>query len=691
MRRIGIKTQSVYMFSCAFFFLFLFGTKPLWSQDKNIPEFQGPHVSDELLIQVKAGVAREKIAEVLKGHGASIEQEIPQIRMKKIKLPAHALEKVKEVLSRDPHIEFVEENYLAEGSAIPSDVYYSSQWHLPMISAPEAWDISTGSNDEAIAIIDSGVDATHPDLSNKLLSGYNFLGENTDTRDVLGHGTAVAGAAAAQSNNLDGIAGVAWQNPIMPLVVLNSNNYATYYNIARAVIYAADRAVRVINISIGGTSPSSTLQNAVNYAWDRGAILFASAMNNATSTPYYPAACTNVMAISATTSSDTRAGWSNYGNWVALSAPGESILTTSNGGGYGPRSGTSFSSPIVAGVAGLIFSANPSLINQDVADILMENSDDLGVTGFDPYFGFGRVNAYRSLLAAIDSGAAALPPEDTTAPSVAITYPSNESTVRGGLTISVSATDDVGVSEVALYVNGSLYATANSSPYNFFWDTTLSSNGTYDIVAVASDLSRNAGQSESVRVYVSNDTTAPSVAITYPSNESTVKGGLTISVSATDDVGVSAVALYVNGSLYATANSSPYNFFWDTAQSLDGDYEIVAVAHDLSGNMGQSGSVWVDVANNSDTISPTVSITSPLDGSYVKGKLNINVTASDNVGVSRIELYIDGILKSSVLNRSSLKWSWNTASLSKGKHLVLAKGYDAAGNIGTRTITVYKK
>ena len=597
MRKIGFKTQSIFILFFGFLFLFLFGTEPLWSQGRNTPEYHGPHIADELLIQVKAGIHKGKIVEILMGQGASIEGEVPQIRTKKIKVPAHAIENVKEALSRNPHIEFVEKNYLAEGSIIPSDVYYPSQWHLPKISAPEAWNISRGSDDEAIAIIDSGVDPSHPDLSNKLLPGYNFLGGNTDTRDVLGHGTAVAGAAAAVSDNLDGITGVAWENPVMPLVVLNSSNYATYYNIARAITYAADRGVRVINISIGGASPSSTLQNAVNYAWNKGAILFASAMNKATSAPYYPAACANVMAVSATTSSDTPAGWSNYGDWVALSAPGESILTTSNGGGYGWRSGTSFSSPIVAGIAALIFSANPSLTNQDVADILMENSDDLGASGFDPYFGFGRVNAHRSLLAAIDSKLTAFPPEDTTAPSIAITYPSNGSTVRGDLTISVSATDDVGVSEVGLYINGSLYATATSPPYNFFWDTTVSSNGAYDISAVASDPSGNMGQPESVRVNV----------------------------------------------------------------------------------------------NNSDMISPVVSIISPLNGSYVAKKVSINVTASDNVGVKRIELYIDGILKSSVLNNSSLTWSWTTTFLSRGKHLVLAKAYDQAGNIGAKTITVYKK
>lgn len=597
------KFQKSSIFFLAFVFLAFFITTPLWAQGRIHKEYGSSYIADELLIQVKAGVQKGKIVDALKLHGASIEDELPQLRIKRIKVPAHAKEIIKNALKGNTHIEFVEDNFLAEGSAVPNDLYYSSQWHLPKISAPEAWGITTGSNDEPIAIIDSGVDLTHPDLINKLIPGYNFLSENTDTHDVLGHGTAVAGVAAALSNNLEGVSGVAWENPIMPLVVLNSSNYATYYNIARAITYAVDRGVRVINISIGGSSYSSTLQNAVNYAWNKGAVIFASAMNNGTSNPYYPAACQNVLAISATTSGDERAGWSNYGNWIDLSAPGEYILTTSNGGGYGSRSGTSFASPLVAGVAALIFSANPSLTNQEVVNILIENSDDLGPIGFDPSFGFGRVNAYRSLLKAI------------------------ESTI----------------------------------------------------------------ESEEMKELPSQDTQPPVISITSPSNGSTVKGELTIYVSATDNVGISEVSLYINGSLYATATSSPYTFLWDTQNSIDGAFEIVAIAYDSSGNMARSESVWINV-KNSDTIPPIVSIISPVDGSYcTKKSITISVTASDDKEIARIELYIDGMLKAYVENKTSLNWLWNTSLLSKGGHVILAKAYDPAGNVGVKTITVYKR
>jgi thermitase len=551
------------------------------------------YIGDELLVQPKAGVPDEKLSEIFRGAGAFVTGEIPQIRVKQIKVPAHALETVKTALARNPHINFAENNFLASASGTPNDSYYPSQWHLSKIYAPEGWDINTGSNDVPIAIIDSGVDPTHPDLSSKLLPGYNFLRDNADTHDVLGHGTAVAGSAAASSNNYTGVTGVAWNNPIVPLVVLNSNNYAAYSDIASAIIYAADRGIKVINISIGGSGSSSTLQNAVNYSWNKGAVIFASAMNNASSTPYYPAACNNVVAVSATTKDDTLASFSSYGDWVDISAPGVSIYTTNNGGSYGSWSGTSFSSPISAGLAALIMSANPSLTNQQAVDIIKNNADDLGAPGFDSYYGWGRINVYRSLLAAVNSA----PQPDTIPPATSITYPADGSTIAGAITVSVSSTDNAGVTKVELYINSQLLLSDNAEPYNFYWDT----------------------------------------------------------------------------------NSVP-----------DGIYYLETIAYDSSGNVGKSNAITVYVSNPKDTIAPVVSITSPQNGSYVARMQKINIKATDNVGVGKLELYIDGILKSVATNQNTFTYTWDTRKEAKGNHGISTKAYDAAGNVGGYAITVYK-
>ena len=170
--------------------------------------------------------------------------------------------------------------------------------------------------------------------------------------------------------------------------------------VAAAIEYAADHGARVINISIGGPNPSALLQSAVDHAWAKGAAIFASAMNYGTGELEYPAACGHVIAVSATDSNDHLASFSNYGNWISLAAPGTNILTTMDGGGYGYWFGTSFSSPIVAGVAALCLAVNPSLTNAALVTLLEQTADDIGNPGKDSSFGWGRINAYRAVRAA---------------------------------------------------------------------------------------------------------------------------------------------------------------------------------------------------------------------------------------------------------------------------------------------------
>lgn len=543
-------------------------------------------VVDELLVQAKAGVGKDKFEAALDGLGATNAEDIPQIRVKKIKVPPQALEKVKAALAKNPHVKFVENNYLATSATTPDDLSYASQWHLPKISAPTGWDISTGSPVVDIAVIDSGIDPSHPDLNGKLLPGYNFVGGNTDTHDIMGHGTAVAGAAAAIGNNSIGVAGVAWQNKLMPLVVLDATNYASYSNIANAVLYAADHGVRVINISIAGSSSSTTLQNAINYAWNKGVIIIAAAANNSTSTPYYPAACANVMAISATTSSDTLASFSNYGSWITLSAPGTSIYTTNNGGGYGAWNGTSFSSPITAGLAALVLSTNPLLSNAQAVDIMKQNADDIGTAGVDPSFGYGRINVYKSLTAARNT----MPQTDTTAPAAVITAPASGTTLSGAVQTNVSATDNLGVTKVELYVNDSLIASDTTAPYSFYWDTTDFADGNYTLYAIASDAAGNAGQSSQVHVTIRNslDTIAPVASISSPANGVSIAGvsKVVIAASATDNVGVTRLELYIDGSLKSSSTAGSLSWNWNTRKVASGAHVILVKAYDSAGNVG---------------------------------------------------------------------------------------------------------
>ena len=270
--------------------------------------------------------------------------------LRSIRVPERAAQTVLAALQRNKDVEYAEPDFEAQALGTANDPYYTggNQWYLSKIQAPGAWDYSTGSSGVIVGIIDTGVLTSHPDLAGKVLAGYDFVNNDADASDDNGHGTAAAGATSAASNNLAGMASVAWGNPILPVKVLGADGSGTYSGIANGITWAADKGARIINLSLGGTSSSRTLQDAVNYAWNKKAVLVAAAGNNGNDTALYPAACSNVVAVSATNSSDSRPSWSNYGSYVDVAAPGESILTLYGADSYAYWNGTSFSSPVAS-------------------------------------------------------------------------------------------------------------------------------------------------------------------------------------------------------------------------------------------------------------------------------------------------------------------------------------------------------
>ncbi|MEO7650831.1 MAG: S8 family serine peptidase [Bryobacteraceae bacterium] len=555
---------------------------------------QGKRVSGQLLVQPRNGAVASKVNQALATHGASIKQTLTKLNVHVIQVPEPALERVRDALSKTGLFTFVEQDAIASGAAVPNDPNYVYQWHLTTISAPAAWDINTGSAAVVVAVIDSGVDSTHPDLASKLVPGWSFLNGTSNTADVLGHGTAVAGAIAAATNNGVGVAGVSWNSLIMPLVVLDSNNSASYSNIANAIIYAADRGVRIMNVSITGASSSSTMQSAINYAWSKGSVVFAAAGNSTSTALFYPASCENAVAVSSTGQTDALSYFSNSGSWIDLSAPGESIFTAFNGGGYGYKSGTSFSSPIAAGVGSLALSRKPSLSASALVSLLQQNSDDLGAPGFDNSFGWGRVNAYKAVFAA--DGVVT----DTVLPSVVISTPGNGTTVSGTIQVAGTATDNVGVTAVELWVDGQLAGSAASAAYSYSLSTAGMTNGSHSLSVKAYDAAGNAGTAL-VAVSVSNtvlpvsvaDTQAPSVTITNPYGGSKMGSVVKISASATDNVGVSQVCIYIDGILKYTGTAAPYAYNWNTKKDSPGTHVITSQAWDTSGNVASATPVSV--------------------------------------------------------------------------------------------------
>jgi subtilisin family serine protease len=497
---------------------------------------------------------------------------------------------VQQALEKTGLFSFVERDQTAQTTAvIPNDPYFSSAWHLAKIQAPNAWDLTTGSSAITIAVVDSGVDPANPDVAPKLVPGWNFLTGDSNTADSTGHGTAVASVAAAATNNGVGVSGVAWANPVMPVVVVNSAGSASYSDIASGITYAADHGARIINVSVAGSSSSSTLQSAINHAWNKGAIIIAAAGNSSTSTPYYPAACNNTVAVSSTTSVDTLSSFSNFGSWIDVAAPGESIPITSQGG-YGSWSGTSFSSPITAGVAALMLSINPGLSNSTAVSLLKSNADDLGSSGFDSSFGSGRINAYRAVMAAAGSGG------DTTAPVASISSPTASATVSGSIQIQGTAADNSGIVNVELWIDGVLSTSVSSSPFSFTWNSAGIANGTHTLSVKAYDPAGNVGQA-SISVSVSNptiaDTQPPTDVIMQPLGGSKLGPTTTINVSATDNVAVSQVSIYIDGVLQYTGTSAPFSYKWNSRKATAGSHTITSKAWDMAGNTAASSPVIV--------------------------------------------------------------------------------------------------
>ena len=322
----------------------------------------------------------------------------------------------------------------------PNDNQYSHQWHFEKINLPDAWDTSIGSNQVKVAVLDSGVVMSHPDLTARLSDdGYDFVSYVSSTGDGDGidnnpddpgggvenpncngskassfHGTHVTGILGASTDNNLGVAGVDWNTLIMPIRVLGCSG--TTYDIAQGVRYAAglennsgilvSDPADIINMSLAGKFPTEILRSAVADAVNAGVIVVAAAGNEGRSSPYYPAAYEGVISVVATDINNRKALFSNYGSTVDVAAPGVSIWNTSakyqNGvinTGYKKMSGTSMAAPHVAGVASLMKSVYSDMSPEDFEAILMSGNitDDLGDSGRDDYFGFGLINAKKAV------------------------------------------------------------------------------------------------------------------------------------------------------------------------------------------------------------------------------------------------------------------------------------------------------
>jgi len=487
-------------------------------------------------------------------------------------------------------VEFAELDQLHQPAADPNDPWLSAEWYLTKISAPGAWAYNPNGSNITIAILDTGVELSHPDLAANLVPGWNTYDGNSNAWDVHGHGTGVAGVASSVTNNGLGVASLAWNAKLMPIRVTNASGYASSSTIVSGLSWAADRGARVANISFAVSDISSVKTASQNFMNRGGVVCIAAGNDGTTSTasdnPY-------ALTVSATDGSDQIYSWSNRGSNVDVAAPG-SVHTTGLSGSFGGGAGTSYSSPIVASMAAMIFSANPSLSPNQVMSIIESTCDDLGSPGWDGTFASGRVNAKRALEMVIGGGGGTS--NDDEAPTVALTSPSNGATVSGTINLSANASDNVGVASVAFFVDGTQVGSDSAAPFSVSWNSTAAANGSHTIVARAFDATGNQANS-TISVTVSNaggDTTPPSVSILSPTSGSNVNNTVSIQAKANDNVGVAKVELYVDGVLKATSTTAPFTTKWNARKASRGSHTLQLRATDSSGNTAWSSSVTVN-------------------------------------------------------------------------------------------------
>ncbi|MUK90297.1 S8 family serine peptidase [Ornithinibacillus sp. L9] len=354
-------------------------------------EGKASYVEGEVIVKFKESASRQNQNKALQAIGAEVVPDVDPVKSSFKVLKVGNVEAVVKALNNNPNVEYAEPNYELSATWTPNDPYFSPDYEYGLFTTytDQAWDVARGDSNQVIAVLDTGVDMKHEDLDDKTIPGYNFVRNNNNPTDRNGHGTHVAGIAAAETNNGVGVAGMAPETSILAVQVLDNRGSGSLDAVADGIVYAADYGAEVINLSLGCDCDTQTLEDAVNYAWEKGSVVVAAAGNDGVSTTFEPASYENVIAVGAVDSNNQLASFSNYGTWVDVVAPGVDIASTYLRGGYVYMSGTSMASPYVAGLAGLL--AGQGLDNAEIRNVIESTADPINGAGF--YYEHGLINS----------------------------------------------------------------------------------------------------------------------------------------------------------------------------------------------------------------------------------------------------------------------------------------------------------
>ncbi|MBW3496855.1 S8 family peptidase [Bacillus sp. FDAARGOS_1420] len=367
---------------------FFFTTPPTQAKAKS-----NHYVPNQVIVKFKHAASLQSIQDFHKSVDTTVLSKDKVLGFEVVQFQKGSVEEKIKEYKKNTNVEYAEPNYYFHAFWTPNDASFQKQYGLRQIQAPQAWDTQRSDSDIKIAIIDTGVQGTHPDLSSKIIYGHDYVSDTAISNDGNGHGTHCAGIAAAITNNKEGIAGVAPQASIYAVRVLDNQGSGTLDNVAKGIADAADAGAKVISLSLGAPNGGTALQEAIQYAWGKGAVIVAAAGNDGDSTPNYPAYYDNVISVASTDQYDQKSYFSTYGKWVDVAAPGSNIYSTYKGSTYRTLSGTSMATPHVAGIAALL--VNKGYTNYQIRQIIEDTADKL--PGTENYWKYGRVNAYKAV------------------------------------------------------------------------------------------------------------------------------------------------------------------------------------------------------------------------------------------------------------------------------------------------------
>ena len=515
-----------------------------------------------LVVGYRAGTSRAAMARHLRGAGLSAQDNGPlaKVGAQVVTVPRADQDRVAAALRSDPSVRYVAQDGLTQAAAVtPNDPYFPQQIELSQITVPDAWSVTTGSAAVTVAVVDTGVTPIG-DLAGAVLPGRDLHNNDADATDDVGYGTAVSSLIAGRGNNGAGMAGICWACKILPIKVVGADGRGLDSTLAAGLVYAADQGAKIINVEIVADAPSRTLQDAVAYAQGKGALVIASAGNQLSRFPIYPAAYAGVISVGGTNESSEPfifcfSGFctgTNYGpEWVDVAAPycTTALSLEDSAGGTAAYEdlfcGTAPAGALVSGTVALMKSKYPSASNSALAYSLTRGAQPTSITDFTA---FGEIRAGTSINTV-----------DVTAPKIAGGTPGQNTRFRGTVTVGATGVTDTGtgVAYAALYANGKYIGQDATAPYAVKY-ASGKSNGT---VALQWRVFDRAGNSGTFNRNLIADNKAPTVKITSgPKNGAKVKGTVTVKVSASDASGINRVELLINGKVVAKDATAGYSF-----------------------------------------------------------------------------------------------------------------------------------